>query len=283
MGISGTITITNTYIPGEEIPGGDGSTTGDDDNNYGSGDGSLNVGDLEKKFDLTTDEDNDNIPDWIIPGGNIPGMAGVTPSPPELKDPQQDLTVREEEKLNVTFKELEKDTVLIATVEGNKGTAKVRENEKNIVEYTPPENVQTMMLVLLNVKTQKRAFSSEIVNFNMLVQPKKPATPTIREGQELRVQIRNKRYIFLENIDSDTTVTAAMTRNSQGILMLRNGTNNIIEYTAPNTIEIITPPGSKPENTRQIEVSVEVKAMKHAQISDPLTFNITVTLDRVPS
>ena len=140
-----------------------------------------------------------------------------------------------------------------------------------------------MMLVLLNVKTQKRAFSSEIVNFNMLVQPKKPATPTIREGQELRVQIRNKRYIFLENIDSDTTVTAAMTRNSQGILMLRNGTNNIIEYTATNTIEIITPPGSKPENTRQIEVSVEVKAMKYAQISDPLTFNITVTLDHVPS
>ena len=168
MGISGTITITNTYIPGEEIPGGDGSTTGDDDNNYGSGDGDLRVEDLDKDKDKVwnggwDDEDGDGLPDWIIPGGNIPGMAGVTPSPPELKDPQQDLTVREGEKLNVTFKELEKDTVLIATVEGNKGTAKVREDEKNIVEYTPPENIQTMMLVLLNVKTQKRAFSSEIV------------------------------------------------------------------------------------------------------------------------
>ena len=77
MGISGTITITNTYIPGEEIPGGDGSTTGDDDNNYGSGDGDLRVEDLDKDKVWNggwDDEDGDGLPDWIIPGGNIPGM-----------------------------------------------------------------------------------------------------------------------------------------------------------------------------------------------------------------
>ena len=72
-----TITIIETYIPGEEIPGGDGSTTGDDDNNYGSGDGDLRVEDLDKDKVWNggwDDEDGDGLPDWIIPGGNIPGM-----------------------------------------------------------------------------------------------------------------------------------------------------------------------------------------------------------------